>query len=54
MNSYKIENVEYNDSTFYKEIDVEPFTMYKISCMVKTENVKCEIEGEEGGALIGY
>ena len=53
MNSYKIENIEYNDSTFYKEIDVEPFTMYKISCMVKTENVQCELKDSEGGALIG-
>ena len=52
-NSYKIENIEYNDATFYKEIEVEPNTPYRISCMVKTENVKCEIEDEEGGVVIG-
>ena len=52
-NSYKLENIEYNDTTFYKEIEVEPNTPYRISCMVKTENVKCEIEGQDGGVTIG-
>lgn len=52
-NSYKIENVDYNDATFYKEIEVEPNTMYKISCMVKTENVKCEFQNVDGGVTIG-
>lgn len=52
-NSYKIENVGYNDSAFYKEIEVEPNTPYRITCMVKTENVQCEIATEEGGATIG-
>lgn len=51
--SYKIESKEFNDATFYKEIEVEPNTMYKISCMVKTENVKCEDLSKEGGATIG-
>ena len=51
--SFKLENIEYNDSTFYKEIEVEPDTPYKLSCMVKTENVQCEVEGEEGGVTIG-
>lgn len=51
--SYKIENIGYNDSTFYKEIEVEPNTPYKISCMVKTENVKCKLEEENGGVVIG-
>lgn len=52
-NSYKIENLEYSDAMFYKEIEVEPNTPYKISCMVKTENVECEIAGEAGGVSIG-
>ncbi len=52
-NSYKIENVEANDATFYKEIDVEPNTPYKVTCMIKTENVKCNDEKEDGGATIG-
>lgn len=51
--SFKLENIDYNDSTFYKEIEVEPNTPYRLSCMVKTDNVQCEIEGEEGGATIG-
>lgn len=52
-NSYKIESVEYNDAVFYKEIEVEPNTPYRITCMVKTENVICEQEGIDGGATIG-
>lgn len=51
--SYKIENNNFNDATFYKEIEVEPNTPYRISCMVKTENVVCENEHEDGGAVIG-
>lgn len=51
--SYKIENVEYNDAAIYKEIEVEPYTPYKISCMVKTDDVKCETEKNDGGVVIG-
>lgn len=51
--SYRIINEEYNDAAFYKEIDVEPNTMYKISCMIKTENIECELSTEDGGAMIG-
>ena len=52
-NSYKIENAEFNDSTFYKEIKVEPNTPYKISCMVKTENVVSKDKTRDGGVVIG-
>ena len=51
--SYKIKNDDYNDATFYKEISVKPHTPYKISCMVKTENVVCENNDKDGGAVIG-
>ena len=51
--SYKIENVEENDATFYKEIDVEPNTPYRLTCMIKTENIKCHDEKEDGGASVG-
>lgn len=51
-NSYKIENKQFNDAIFYKEIDVEPDTPYRISCMVKTENVKCEDPKRDAGAMI--
>lgn len=46
--SYKLENYEYNDSTFYKEIEVEPNTPYKISCKVKLEDVKPEGNSNSG------
>lgn len=50
--SYKIENIEYNDAIFYKEIDVEPNTPYRISCMVKTENVQVKDLKNDAGAMI--
>ena len=40
MNSYKIENKEYNNATFYKKIKVKKNTPYRVTCMVKTENVE--------------
>ena len=51
--SYKIENYNYNDAAFYKEIEVEPDTPYRITCMVKTENVERELKNEDGGVTIG-
>ena len=51
--SYKIENIDYNDSSICKEIKIEPNTTYKISCMVKTENVECEDLTADGGVSIG-
>ena len=50
--SYKIENRDYNDAMFYKEIEVLPNTAYKVSCMVKTENVVNEEGLYTGGAQI--
>lgn len=47
--SYKIENKEYNDAMFYKEIEVTPNTPYKVSCKIKTENV----QGKTGKTLAG-
>lgn len=52
MDSYKIENADYNDAMFYKTINVEPNTPYRVTCMVKTENVET-LEGKyTGGAQI--
>lgn len=51
--SYKVENKEYNDAMFYKNISVKPNTPYKITCMVKTENVENEKGINTGGAQIG-
>lgn len=37
--SYKIISNSENDTAFYKEIQVQKNTPYKVTCMVKTENV---------------
>ena len=50
--SYKIESLEYNDAMFYKTIKVEKNTPYKVTCMVKTNNVESEIENSGVGAQI--
>lgn len=50
--SYKIESLSYNDAMFFKEIDVEPNTPYKVTCMVKVKNVKAEKDVIDGGAQI--
>ena len=52
MKSYKIENKDYNDAMFYKTIEVEPNTPYKVTCKVKTENVENENQKYIGGAQI--
>lgn len=52
MDSYKIENKDYNDAMFYKTITVEPNTAYRVTCMVKTENVVNQEEKYTGGAQI--
>ena len=48
--SYKLESNEFNDAMFYKTINVKPNTPYKLSCMVKTENVKSEDGKNDTGA----
>ena len=50
--SYKIESEEYNDAIFYKTIKVKPNTPYKLSCMVRTENVENEKNVIDSGAQI--
>ena len=52
QSSYKIESCDFNDAVFYKEISVTPNTPYKVSCMVKTENVQAEDEISASGAQI--
>jgi len=39
MNSYKIENKDYNNAIFYKNVKLDKNTPYKITCMIRTENV---------------
>lgn len=50
--SYKLESEEFNDAIFYKTINVKPNTPYKLTCMVKTENVKSENGKSNSGAQI--
>lgn len=40
--SYKINSNTYNDAMFYQTIEVEKNQPYKITCMVKTEDVEAE------------
>ena len=51
-NSYKLESDEFNDAAFFKEVDVEPNTVYRVTCFVKTSNVIPEKENTDGGANI--
>lgn len=52
MNSYKIVSEKENDAMFYKTISVTPNTPYKVSCMVKTQNVETIKPVSNGGAHI--
>lgn len=51
-NSYKIENMDYNDAMFYKTINVIPNTPYKVTCKIKTQDVKTSSENTDSGAHI--
>lgn len=51
-NSYKIENKDYNDAMFYETVQVTPNTPYKVTCKIKTENVKSKEENTDSGAHI--
>lgn len=50
--SYRIKSDEFNDAMFYKSIKVEKNTVYKITCMVKTQNIKTQKESSNAGAQI--
>lgn len=50
--SYKIESPEYNDAMFYKKVKVNKNQPYKITCMVKTNNVEPQEEKSGIGAQI--
>ena len=40
--SYRIKTDEYNDAMFSKEINVKKNTPYKVTCMVKTNEIQTE------------
>ena len=50
--SYKVESTNFNDAMFYKTVHVKPNTPYKLSCMVKTENVESKNGKSNSGAQI--
>lgn len=52
MRSYKIENVLENDAIFFKSVEVKPNSTYKVSCMVKTEDVESSDNNPVAGAQI--
>lgn len=52
MNSYEIKSEDFNDAMFSKEIKVEKNRPYKVSCMVKTNNVESDTENSKVGAQI--
>ncbi len=50
--SYKITSNEFNDAMFSQEIEVEPNTPYKVTCMIKTRGVEAEDNISSVGAQI--
>lgn len=50
--SYKIETPEYNDAMFYKKVEVKKNQPYKVTCMVKTNEVQAKEEISGVGAQI--
>lgn len=50
--SYKIETPKYNDAMFYKKVQVKKNQPYKVTCMVKTNQVESEEEQSGVGAQI--
>lgn len=50
--SYKIESNELNDAMYVKTIQVQPNTPYRVTCKVKTQNIKTESEKSVAGAHI--
>lgn len=52
ISSYKIVSNVQNDATFYKKVKVQKNMPYKVTCMVKTENVVPENDTSGVGAQI--
>ncbi len=51
MDSYKVENQEYHDAMFSETVSVLPNMPYKVTCMVKTQDVENR-DNTTGGAHI--
>lgn len=52
MNSYRITSNDYNDAMFYQKVKVEKNQPYKVTCMVKTNNVESLEQNSGIGAQI--
>lgn len=50
--SYKIESPEYNDAMFFKTVKVKKNQPYKVTCMIKTEDVEADEQKSGVGAQI--
>ncbi len=50
--SYKISSEEYNDAMFYKTVKLEKNQPYKVSCMIRTENITSKENKSGIGAQI--
>lgn len=50
--SYRITSNDFNDAMFYKAVSVTPNTPYRVSCMIKTENVETQKAVSNAGAGI--
>ncbi len=50
--TYKIETPEYNDAMFFKKVQVKKNQPYKVTCMVKTNQVEAKEEQSGVGAQI--
>lgn len=50
--SYKISSKEYNDALFYQTVSVKENTPYKVTAMIKTENIETENKSPNTGAQI--
>ena len=50
--SYKIKSDVYNDAMIFTTVDVEPNKIYRVTCMVKTNNVTPQTENCGAGVNI--
>ena len=50
--SYRIQSDDFNNAIFFKTLEVKPNTLYRVTAMVKTENV--ESEDERAGSRCRY
>lgn len=52
--SYKIINSDYNDAMFYETVNVTPNTPYRVSCKIKTKDVRTKEEDKDARSTYMY